>query len=83
MAEHPDVDRLRRALEARSDTSPGRGLRDLLAEEVTWHGGPDGEASGRDDVVRSWNALALDRGPRITVWGIPADQEEMDAFWLP
>jgi SnoaL-like domain len=51
VAEHPDVQRFRQALEARTDAS----VQDLFADDVVWHGGGSGgDASGKDAVVRQW-----------------------------
>jgi hypothetical protein len=51
VAEHPDVQRFRSALEARTDPS----VQDLFADEVVWHGGGSGgDASGKDAVVAQW-----------------------------
>jgi hypothetical protein len=67
MAEHPDVQRFKRALEARTDVS----VQDLFAEDVVWHGaGFGGDARGKDEVVRLW---AVSDGPGLAVKEVYAD----------
>ena len=67
MAEHPDVQRFRQALEARTDAS----VQDLFADDVVWHGGGSGgDASGKDAVVRQW---ADSGGPGLSVTEVYAD----------
>lgn len=59
MAEHPNVDRFRRAVAARRAAGPDPAVHDLLSDGVVWHGAPGGgDATGRDEVVRQWNAYA-------------------------
>jgi ketosteroid isomerase-like protein len=77
VAEHPDVQRFRRALEARSraslDEAESGELAALLGDDVVWHGSADGESTGRADVVQGWIAFARDGGPEITVRDVYAD----------
>ena len=53
MSEHPDVERIRGALNARRAATPSDGdaalLDELLADDVVWHGAPNGagDAEGR------------------------------------
>lgn len=63
MAEHPNVDRFRRAFAARlqGEIAPDEAafLQDLFADSVVWHGAPSGaDVTGRDEVVGLWNAYA-------------------------
>lgn len=53
MAEHPNVARVRRALEARAD-GDADGLGKLLDDDVVWHRG-DGDVRGKDAVIREWS----------------------------
>ncbi|HEX3427101.1 MAG TPA: nuclear transport factor 2 family protein [Acidimicrobiales bacterium] len=80
MAEHPNVERFRQAVAARSQATPGpddtAAVDDLFAEGVVWHGAPDGaDASGRDAVAGLWNAYARGEfgGPTIAVKRVYAD----------
>ena len=63
MSEHPDVERIRGALNARRAATPSDGdaalLDELLADDVVWHGAPNGsgDAKGKADVVALWNAF--------------------------
>jgi SnoaL-like domain len=66
MAEHPDVQRFRAALEA-----GGAPPDDLFADDVVWHGAPSGgDARGRDEVVRAWSNSD---GPGLSVKEVYAD----------
>src|SRR5438105_5543716 len=73
MAEHPDVQRFRRALDARGsstvDAETAELLDELFADDVVWHGA----ASGKDEVIAKWNALARNGGPAIEVDEVYAD----------
>ena len=81
MAEHPDVQRFRRALEARSrpelDTESRQLLEEILAGDVVWHGAvgaPGPEVRGKEQVISLWNAFAgQDGGPTIAVDRVFAD----------
>jgi ketosteroid isomerase-like protein len=82
MAEHPNVDRFRRALDARRRATLGSDDKELLeglfADDVVWHGAANGAAEGvhgSDHVVALWNALARagDGAPRIDVGDVYAD----------
>ena len=67
MSEHPDVERIRGALNARGAATPSDGdaalLDELLADDVVWHGAPNGsgEARGRR-MIALWNAFGPGRG---------------------
>src|SRR4051812_13280202 len=64
MAEHPDVERLRRALSLRGNSMLGpesiAQLEELLADDVVWHGAANeaGAASGKAEVASLWNEFA-------------------------
>lgn len=69
MAEHPDVERFRRALAVRNEAAPSADdvalLESLLADDVVWHGAPKesgGDATGRTEVMALWNAFAKSGG---------------------
>ncbi len=69
MAEHPDVQRFRRALEARK--SPGADtdlLDDLFTDDVVWHG----TAGGKSDVLEQWQSWSRD-GTAAEVGEVYAD----------
>jgi len=67
VAEHPDVQRFRRALEARTDPS----VQDLFADDVVWHGaGAGGDTRGKDEVVQQWGDAG---GPGLDVKEVYAD----------
>lgn len=70
MAEHPDAQRFRRALEARkAERQPDASvLDDLLADDVVWHE----TARGRAEVLDRWPAWAR-AGVRVEVTGVYAD----------
>ena len=72
MAEHLDVQRFRRALEAgkteRPDQPDGSVLDDLFADSVVWHD----TASGKEEVIDRWRAWARE-GMRAEVGGVYAD----------
>jgi hypothetical protein len=77
LAEHRNVGRLRRALEARrasAVTGEDRAvLEDVLADHVVWHG-VEG-VSGKAGVIEHWNAFArrADSGSSIAVGAVYAD----------
>jgi ketosteroid isomerase-like protein len=82
MAVHPNVQRLRGALDARRRPTlapeDNELLHELFAEDVVWHGAADASAEGargRDQVITLWNAFARDGngGPRIAVGDVYAD----------
>jgi hypothetical protein len=81
MAEHPDVQRFQRALEARSRAAGERDNRELIenlfADEVIWHGaGTSGDVvTGKDEVGRLWSAAPVNGngGPGIDVGEVYAD----------
>ena len=83
MAEHPDVARLRRALNARRQATTTDDdvalLEELFADDVVWHGAANdsGDARGKADVIGLWNAFAKpgDRAPSIDVGEVYADGE--------
>lgn len=67
MAEHPDVQRYRQALE--NPTGPT--VPDLFANEVVWHGAGSGDdVRGKDAVVRQWGATD---GTAVAVKEVYAD----------
>src|SRR5207237_1314483 len=76
LAEHPHVQRFRRALGARRQANLGGDdtsqLQDLLADDVVWNGaaGASGAAAkGKEEVTGLWNAFATEGGggPSIEV----------------
>jgi quercetin dioxygenase-like cupin family protein len=82
VAEHPDVARLRRALNARLEATTSDDdaalLDELFADGVVWHGAANGtgEARGKADVIGLWNAFAKGGGgPSIDVGEVYADGE--------
>ena len=72
MAEHVDVHRFRRALEARKTERPDQPdasvLDDLFADDIVWHD----TASGKEEVIDRWRAWAR-AGTRAEVGGVYAD----------
>jgi quercetin dioxygenase-like cupin family protein len=83
VAEHPDVVRLRRALNARREATTSADdtalLDELFADDIVWHGAASGsgEAKGKADVIELWNAFAQAGGgaPVIEVDEVYADGE--------
>jgi hypothetical protein len=80
MAEHPNVERLRRAIAVRAAATPGAddaaALDDLFADGVVWHGAPSGgDVTGRDQVAGLWSAYARGEfgGPVIELTRVYAD----------
>lgn len=81
MAEHPDVQRFRQALELRRRVALDSGdevlLDGLFADDVVWHGAANasGETSGKTGVIGLWNAFAKQGGgtPGIEVGDVYAD----------
>jgi ketosteroid isomerase-like protein len=80
LAEHRDVRRFRRALEARTrpelDSESRQLLEEIFDDDVVWHSAaeaPEG-ARGKEQVISLWNALAgQQNGPRIEVDRVFAD----------
>ena len=63
MAEHPNVERFRRAVAVRQQASPGPDdvafLGELFGDDVVWHGAPSGgDVTGREPVVALWSTYA-------------------------
>ena len=83
MAEHPDVARLRRALNARREAATNDDdaalLDGLFADDVVWHGAANdsGSATGKADVIGLWNAFARAGAgaPSVDVAEVYADGE--------
>jgi len=80
VAEHPDVKRFRRGLEARREAaiepSDAVLLDGLFASDVVWHGAAGSStdtARGKDDVIALWNGHAREGGPRVEVIEVYAD----------
>jgi quercetin dioxygenase-like cupin family protein len=81
VAEHPDVDRLRRALGARRGSSAApddaAALDDLLADDVVWHAASDGgDDNGKVEVTARWTG----GGPGVEVDEVYADGEHAVAL---
>jgi ketosteroid isomerase-like protein len=80
VAEHPNVQKLRSALEARQrhrrDPQDRELLHSLFADDVVWHGAANGAsegAEGRENVVALWNGLS--REAETAVGEVYADAE--------
>jgi quercetin dioxygenase-like cupin family protein/ketosteroid isomerase-like protein len=88
VAEHPDVDRFRRALNARREAATSDDdvalLDGLFADDIVWHGAASGsgEAKGKADVIGLWNAFAKagEGTPTIDVADVYADGEHAAAL---
>jgi ketosteroid isomerase-like protein len=79
LAEHPDVQRFLQALELRHrvafDTRDEALLTDLLDADVVWRGalGQAESASGKEEVIFRWNALAREEAIGIEIGEVYAD----------
>jgi uncharacterized protein len=78
VAEHANVQRLRRALAARRWATLAADdealLQELFADDVVWHGAP-ADPAGREAVIAEWNAFARsgNGAPRVAVGEVYAD----------